>query len=1587
MVRGDSPAESDSIDSGGPRISRRGLLKGVSGLAAASALPLSGSEPAAAAPDFDSLEESVRLTPRPAATDVGGTASLGGTWDFTMTSDTGAPTAASAQRVVDESGAGTDGFAANGPEPVTGAPDDALDCASQSHVEIGRASSLDFTSPGFSLQITFKYSADSILVSKGNDQFGAGVYGGQLSFWTKGDGNWPTVEGGSLSTGTWYTATFVMDSSEMRIYVDGSQVASTSHSASSLPSVDSSPHIAYNSGDGSHGTPVVDEFRAFEVALSDSQVGDGTSAVPGRTVCWFPMDSVSGSTLTDESGAGNDGALVNSPAVVSGRADTAIQCASQGHVEIGSSDSLDFTAPGFSVQVTFQYTEDAILFSKGDDQYGAGVYGNQLSFWTEGDGGYPSVEGGSLSTGTWYTATFVVDSSELRIYVDGTQVGSTSHSASSLPSVPDAPHIAYNTGDGTHGNPVVDEFRAFDTVLSDSQIGEGTSAVPGSTVCWLRFAGVSGDGSDPFSNDRTESVPGQWAYDGYFVPETKSDWYPPSGEYGWYRRTFSVPEGWEQGQLKLRFGAVYSKAWVYLNGTQIATHVGGYTAFEVDIDDSVDLGGSNTLDVVVDQRSVADDFSWYNVTGGIVRDVELVSVPDVHLSDAFVKPSLQGLDGGDTAPDESGAGNDGVLVNSPAVVAGESGDAVDCSGDSYVEIGTTGSLDFVEPGFSFQITFQYAEDTILFSKGNDQYAAGVYGGELSFWTKGDGNWPTVSGGSLSTGTWYTATFVMDSSEMRVYVDGTQVGSTSHSVSTVPQIHSPPHLAYDSTDGTHGTPVVDEFRAFDEALSDGKVADGYASPPEHAACWLTFDSITAATSALVTVDAQVTNGADAAADGTMTVTVTDPGGSQVGSAQTSVSSLAAGDTTAVTAGVTVSSPQLWTPEDPALHRVDVSVEAGGVTETVTHSVGLREVAVDGDTMVLNGEPVQLRGVNWEEIDLPSDGHAIDASKTKADAQTLKEANVNYVRTAHHPVSEAFLDACDELGIVVEEEAPIMFAGGGRGDPDPAFVKRSVAEMITRDRSRTCVCLWSVANESSWYDVFGDAAELAVDMDPTRPVVFNVAEHWDGADWLTYYDLAVHHYPALRDDTTVDGYDDLGKPTAFDEFGHTYAYNDQELVTDPGLRYEWDRQFDTIWDDARDGPDVVAAALWAGGDHLEAYGEYLWGTLDRHGRTRPEYWGMKKTYAPVRVTNVNWASDGSSVDLTFENRYTYVDLSDRTVEFTSGSNSGTRSVSAPPQGGTVTESFDTPGDGISVTVSHPQGFAINEFEFSPSEPAANTPTTSTSETFTDTESAYELSTSTFTVSVDQSSGTTTVTDANGQTQVTGGPNLAISELQSETGRDYAQPLSHDVSGRTVTDVSLVESGSAVEVDLSYDVADGVVRLRPLEDGIELEYDFTLSTTLDIREYGLSIPVTADHTDLSWERDGHWSTYPSDHIGRTSGSAVAFPSGSQPANDGLVLDSSNAWRHDETARGSNDFRSTKRTVYTATLRDSDGVGVRIHSNADTHVRCAYRDTRVDLLALDESNAGASPSWMDRNQPLGLSPRYASGDTIAGSTTISIV
>lgn len=191
---------------------------------------------------------------------------------------------------------------------------------------------------------------------------------------------------------------------------------------------------------------------------------------------------------------------------------------------------------------------------------------------------------------------------------------------------------------------------------------------------------------------------------------------------------------------------------------------------------------------------------------------------------------------------------------------------------------------------------------------------------------------------------------------------------------------------------------------------------------------------------------------------------------------------------VTGQVTLSSlgeVALWDVDEPNLYEVVATLRIGG---SVVHSsrtrIGFREARFENDGFFLNGRRVKLFGVNRHQI-YPFAGMAMPDRVQRRDAEILRdEFNCTMVRCAHYPQAAAFLDACDELGMLVYEEIPGWQYVGDAAWQD--LVVRDVGEMIRRDRNRPSVVTWGVRiNESQNFpELYSRTDSLAKQLDPSR-----------------------------------------------------------------------------------------------------------------------------------------------------------------------------------------------------------------------------------------------------------------------------------------------------------------------------------------------------------------------------------------------------------------------------------------------------------------------------------------------------------------------
>ena len=188
--------------------------------------------------------------------------------------------------------------------------------------------------------------------------------------------------------------------------------------------------------------------------------------------------------------------------------------------------------------------------------------------------------------------------------------------------------------------------------------------------------------------------------------------------------------------------------------------------------------------------------------------------------------------------------------------------------------------------------------------------------------------------------------------------------------------------------------------------------------------------------------------------------------------------------------------LWQLDAPTLYTVRSRLQAGSgeLVHEHTTRIGFRDGRFDRDGFHLNGQRVQLFGLNRHQL-YPYVGHAMPARVQRRDAQLLKdELHVNIVRCAHYPQSRHFLDACDELGLLVWAEPP-----GWQYLPDDdawrALALRDVRELVTRDRNRPSIVLWAARlNETANAPEFYARTKAAItELDPSRPTTGSMTVH--------------------------------------------------------------------------------------------------------------------------------------------------------------------------------------------------------------------------------------------------------------------------------------------------------------------------------------------------------------------------------------------------------------------------------------------------------------------------------------------------------------
>lgn len=875
-------------------------------------------------------------------------------------------------------------------------------------------------------------------------------------------------------------------------------------------------------------------------------------------------------------------------------------------------------------------------------------------------------------------------------------------------------------------------------------------------------------------------VPGEPLMQGFDIL-TNNEYY--------YRRQITVPEDFAGNKIIVRFDGVYCNARVWINGTYIKTHVGGFTTWDCDITEYAAPGETVTLTVGVtelyaDTKGIwnpkgeflnsptgATDYAHHNI-GGINRDVSLMALPFDSIARTYVNTDF----------DETFT-------------------------DANLEV--TAQLDMLSQDATLLVELLDGEEVVT-------------SGEMNFERKG-----------------------AEPDQLARLVE--EAGSL---------LHEHGNNLYEGKDGKPGQYSKEAYenmrRERNEAL-------------------------------------KVLAGARELSD-------------------------------AKKLTLPVAKPRQWDAEHPNLYTLRTTLFTGDEKIQVNEEkVGFREIYYGGmegsdkNKVYVNGKEVKLRGTCRHDVsdDL---GRSMTREESYAEAKAYKKANINHIRTSHYPASEHLLDACDEMGIYVEQETAVCF----QGYPAQVYSKYEdylpqFAEMIERDRNRPSILIWSLGNESRYDSVANqsggnaiqDEREYLRDVDTTRPCIFS----WpNSGEPEGFADIFSQHYANV-----AGGMGSSEKPVLHDEYAHISCYNLDELQRDVNVRNFWGESVKMAWENIFTTDGALGGALWGGIDDVfyipegtterwqshstgqtAGYGE--WGSvLDAYLREKPEAYLTKKAYSPVRVEEEACYVAGDTLYIPVKNWFDHTDMNELKLEYAiDGEQKEVRiNESIAPHGEGVISVSGVPKDADAVNLKFytADGIMADEYNLKLAAEEYNfTPPSDEAPKIEENKKEILVKGEEFEVSFLKETGTISEARFQDQVLLTGGPSLHVTGMTlGEWTLDGAEGIK----------VQTVGKYAVVTLNGSYENGQGVRFEVKISGNGMITTDYELTTVPAVSgglaEVGVSYDISKEAESVSWLRKGLYSAYPEDHIGRNEGTALKVREGSDVTPDQYGAEPKWPWKDD--------------------------------------------------------------------------------------------
>ncbi len=350
---------------------------------------------------------------------------------------------------------------------------------------------------------------------------------------------------------------------------------------------------------------------------------------------------------------------------------------------------------------------------------------------------------------------------------------------------------------------------------------------------------------------------------------------------------------------------------------------------------------------------------------------------------------------------------------------------------------------------------------------------------------------------------------------------------------------------------------------------------------------------------------------------------------------------------------------WSAEIPRLYELYITLFKGEKEiMTIRQYVGFKHIEIKEAVFYFNGKKVKLKGVNHHDTH-ETKGYAMSFEDLERDVKLMKEFNVNCVRTSHYPPDPFFLELCDHYGLYTVDEADIETHGlwslGCEGDCisrdlkwAPRYLDR-VKRMYYRDRTRACVIMWSLGNESNGYKCHDKCYKMLKETGTEIPVHYEGVSRTKRYHYDVYSEMYTHQDDLVKIREGKRGKQYKEVPFYLCEYCHAMGVGPGALEEYMKIFYSHDIFMGgCIWEWAdhsvlHDGSDKYKYKYTYGGDHGEKLHDGCFCVDGLFYPDRTPHTGayeMKNCYRPLRARTLS----GNKLTLVNTNRF----LSSKDIE---------------------------------------------------------------------------------------------------------------------------------------------------------------------------------------------------------------------------------------------------------------------------------------------------------------------------------------------------